>query len=300
MHESSTDPLLDALETRIKQLHGEVRTTVANGAREQAAGLHEELRRARRAWDALVSPPELEGQQLAQAGSAASVAWTATSAPAVSMLPVREQVHRVLMLLQVPAAASLITEVHGAIFPDALPSRRLSSLHRDEERAYMTAPGSRAYYLCPALTADRFSPARGLFAVSAWPLERRIIGPLSTRASFLTCAVAVAAAVKTPPGAAGAPASPAAQWLLARFALNIPGAILPGSSNNVPAPDPDLVAAAAQAELDLHADADHDVRHSAAQRAREQLDNYQQLFGIRPATPGDPAEADDAHPSSTA
>lgn len=44
------------------------------------------------------------------------------------------------------------------------------------------------YYLCSALTADRLVPARGLLAVSTWPLSRRVIGPLSPRVDFLLAA----------------------------------------------------------------------------------------------------------------
>lgn len=278
MHEPRIDPL-DALEARMEQLRREVRTALADGDAARVAALREELRRAQRAWDALVSPPESDGQTLASLGSSASAAWTPTNAPAAAMLPAREMVHRVLMLLQVPAASKLITEVHAAFFPDALPSSRLSSLRRDEERSYKAAPNSRPYYLCPALTYDLLAPARGLVTVSTWPLERRIIGPLSYRADFLACAMAVAGAVKSPPGAANSHASPAAHRLLARFALNIPGAILPTRPDGEP--DPDLVAAAARAELDLHEEADRGERREAAARARQQLSDYEQFFGVR-------------------
>ena len=269
---------LDALEARIDQLRQAVRAAIAEQDAERAASLREELRRTQRAWDALVSPPETD-EQLVALGSSASSAWTAHTAPAAAMLPAREMVHRVLMLLQVPASSKLITEVHAAFFPEALPSSRLSSLRRDEERSYKAAPNSRPYYLVPALTYDLLAPARGLVTISTWPMERRMIGPLSPRADFLTATIKVAGAVGTPPGTGATTATPAARRLLARFALNIPGATLPGRGDADP--DPTLVAAAAQAELDLHVEADLDERRASAKRARRQLNDYQQLFGVR-------------------
>lgn len=278
MHEPSVDPL-DALEARMEQLRREVRTALVDGDSGRVAALREDLKRAQRAWDALVSPPEPEGRRLTAPGAGATAAWTAASAPAAAMLPAREMVHRVLMLLQVPAASKLITEVHTAFFPDALPSSRLSSLRRDEERSYTAAPNSRPYYLCPALTFDLLAPARGLITISTWSLERRVIGPLSPRADFLTCAAAVAHAATTATEGSGAAAGPAVTRLLARFALNIPGAIPPGRPDDDP--DPGLVADAARAELAFHAESDQNTRRGAAQRARRQLDDYQQLFGVR-------------------
>ena len=106
-----------------------------------------------------------------------------------------------------------------------------------------------------------------------------MIGPLSPRADFLTATIKVAGAVGTPPGTGATTATPAARRLLARFALNIPGATLPGRGDADP--DPTLVAAAAQAELDLHVEADLDERRASAKRARRQLNDYQQLFGVR-------------------
>ena len=41
------------------------------------------------------------------------------------------------------------------------------------------------------------------------------------------------------------------------------------------------IAAAGAAELDIHAARDHDDRAQAAQRARRQLDDAEQLFGTR-------------------
>ena len=133
--------------------------------------------------------------------------------------------------------------------PGSCAASRLTSLRRDEERSYRSAPNARPYYLCPALTSDLLSPARALLCVSTWPMEQRIVGPLSPRVDFLTAAIRVAEAASSPgrrrPGEPGG-----AQRLLRRFAMNIPGAWTghPGKT-----PRPADVAAAAQAELDIHA-----------------------------------------------
>ena len=169
--------------------------------------LRAELRRTERSWDALVTPPdrpEEDRQGLA------------------SLLPAREQVHQALTLLGVPAAPKLIGAVHSAFFTGQLTASRLASLRRDEERSYRAAPGARPYYLCPALTSDLLSPARALLCVSTWPLEQRIMGPLSPRADFLTAAIRTAEAARALSGTG--PASIAVERLLRRFAMNIPGA----------------------------------------------------------------------------
>jgi hypothetical protein len=82
-------------------------------------------------------------------------------------------VHQALTLLGVPAAYRLITAVHDAFFGSVLPGARLTSLRRDEERSFRTMPHARPYYLCAALISDLLAPARGLLAVSTWPMERR-------------------------------------------------------------------------------------------------------------------------------
>jgi hypothetical protein len=122
--------------------------------------------------------------------------------PEGSLLPLREQVYEVLSLLQVPAAPKLIATVHGAFFGATFPTTRLTSLKRDEERSFRAAPFARPYYICAALSADYLTPARGLLAISTWPMERRVIGSLSPRVDFLTAAVRVAEAIEripTPP-----------------------------------------------------------------------------------------------------
>jgi hypothetical protein len=163
----------------------------------------------------------------------------------------------------------MVIAVHEAFFGSEIVGARLTSLRRDEERSFRSAPYSRPYYLCSALTADHLAAARGLLAVSTWPMSSRIIGPLSPRVDFLTAAIRVAEQVGRSPGTDG-------QRLLWRFAANIPGA-----AEGFGAVEPEAVARAARAELAVHEEADRSHREAAAARARAQLDDAAQLFGSR-------------------
>lgn len=255
---------VEILERRIDRLRVAVREAVLAGERERANALRRELRQAEQEWeDALAraaeSRPEASQPQAGQPRAAATS----------SLLPLREQVHEALALLAVPAAPRLIAAVHEAFFTATFPGSKLTSLKRDEERSFRTAPFARPYYICAALTAGLLTPARGLLAVSTWPMECRVIGSLSPRVDFLTAAINVAAAVErlTQP-------VPAARRLLWRFATSIPGAA--EDANRI---DPRRVIHAAEAERKVHEPGDREARGAAARRAREQLDDAQQLFG---------------------
>ncbi|GAA0591159.1 hypothetical protein [Actinomadura livida] len=265
MFRSPGVPTPDELETRISELRAAVRRAVAAGDRSNARELRAELRRAEQAWDDAVL-----GEGGADAGAGDRADRDRDGGPR-GLLPVREQVHQALTLLGAPAAPKLIGSVYAAFFPGGVPASRLTSLRRDEERSFRTAPYARPYYLCAALTADLLAPARGLLTVSTWPLEQRIVGPLSPRTDFLTSAVRLAehAGRGTP--------SPGAQRLLWRFASNIPGAV----TGTVGTVDPAVLAEAARAELEVHREPDRRRRASAAGRARAQLDDAELLFGSR-------------------
>lgn len=260
---------IQALERRIDELRVAVREAVLAGDAARASARRADLKRAEQAW---------EDSLTAQAPSPGPGAGPeAAAAPSGSLLPLREQVYEALSLLQVPAAPKLIATVHEAFFGSTFPTTRVTSLKRDEERSFRSAPFARPFYICAALSADYLSPSRGLLAVSTWPMERRVIGSLSPRVDFLTAAVHVADAIEripVPP--------PTARQLLHRFAGNIPGAAPVPPAAAVPGPDqvrPDVVRQAAQAELAVHAEADARLRKDAADRARRQLRDAEQLFG---------------------
>jgi hypothetical protein len=264
---------LDALEERMQQLQQAMRRARLERDDERLKELRAELRRTQNAYEALFAQPD---DSLAETGSPPSP----NQPQSRTLLPAREQVHQVLTLLDIPAAPKLISSVHAAFFASALPPARLTSLRRDEERSYRSAPNARPYYLCPALTSDLLSPARGLLTISIWPLEQRIVGPLSARVHFLTGAIRIAQAAQrlAPPNS---PLPTAAERLLHRYALNIPDA-QPTTTRDKPAQDRtdlDLLRRAAEAELAVHIDADTTARTAAADRALHTLDDAGRLFG---------------------
>ncbi|MEV0156008.1 hypothetical protein AB0H57_20015 [Micromonospora sp. NPDC050686] len=254
---------IENLERRIDDLRASVRRAVIARDQPRARALRAELRGAERSWEQVLTDLADDADVEAQ-----------PSEPDAPLVSVREQVHHALTLLSAPAAPKLIAEVHGAFFGSAatgLAAGRLTHLRRDEERSFRTARHSRPYYLCSALTADHLAPARGLLAVSTWPLERRIIGPLSPRVDFLTATIKVAEqAARIREECAGV------ARLLRRFATTIPGA-----AEGYEFVDPAVVIKAAQAELDMHAAEDRSQREAAAERARRQMDGAEQLFGSR-------------------
>ncbi|WP_424532219.1 hypothetical protein ACOZ38_18750 [Sphaerisporangium viridialbum] len=249
---------LDDLEERINALRGEIRQAMRARESALARSLRAELRRAERAWDLALAAHEPAHDPAREEED---------EPPPGSLLPVREQVHQALTLLGVPAAAKMIVAVHGALRAGSLKGTQLTSLRRDEERSFRTSPFARPYYLCAALT-DRLSASRGLLAVSTWPLEQRVVGPLSPRVDFLTTAIRVAGHIMRL-AETGEPTPPSAQRLLSRLAQNVPGA----------APDPALVVKAARAELEVHAAADAAARAEIAGRARDRLRDAERLFG---------------------
>jgi hypothetical protein len=267
----------EALEALISGLRGEVRRSVLAGDARMAGALRRELKDAERAWDralareanAAEDQPALHPERARQFGPPGA------DASSGALLPLREQVHEALSVLQVPAAPRLIAAVHEAFFATTFPTARLTSLRRDEERSFRTAPFARPYYICAALATDYLAPSRGLLAVSTWPMERRLIGSLSPRVDFLVSAINVAQAIEQVPEPV-----PAARALLARFAANVRGSST-GMLRYSPAGkiDPHVVIRAARAELEVHQDEDRRTRTEAAKRAREQLDDAEQLFG---------------------
>jgi len=302
------DESVEELESRISSLRAAVRQAVLAGDSRRASALRRDLRHAEQEWEQALDAASgqlpaagvvRDANVSASAGGGSAVGARGVGSSAVGssavdssalrpasggpLLPLREQVHEALSVLRVPAAPRLIATVHEAFFATTFPTSRLTSLRRDEERSFATAPFARPYYICAALSADYLSPSRGLLAISTWPMERRIIGSLSPRVDFLIAAINVAQAIEHIPDPV-----PAAKMLLARLATSTRGS----STSPLARTGPQAVIRAAQAELEVIADDDRHVRAEAARRARAQLDDVGQLFGAasfrearrRPAT----------------
>jgi hypothetical protein len=184
------------------------------------------------------------------------------------LLPARVQALHVLAWLAVPAPPRLVVLAHAAFFPASdLTTGGLARLLREDERSYHVGAPPAPYHLCPALTAARLAPAHGLVALSAWPLERRIVGPLSRRADTLAVTVRVADEAARRPGA-----SALVTALLRDLAADLPGAPFDVMR-------PERVAEQARAALAGCAAADAQARSAAAARAREDLTEAERLFG---------------------
>ncbi|MGK5545522.1 hypothetical protein ACSNOH_12420 [Streptomyces sp. URMC 127] len=278
---------LEELEEHLSRLRAQLRE--ARRARDTVAAsrIRGELREVETAWERALDAEEAAAGTSGEEPATRDIALRAPASAAPpargrqekrsvqGAVPIREQVHQSLTLLGAPASPKLISSVYEAFFTEPLVATKLASLRRDEERSFSAQGYARPYYICAALTHDRLTPARGLLAVSVWPLERRIIAPLSQRADFLTHAVGTAEQIQRL-SAAGHPPSEAAWQLLGRFALNIPGAC---DSDDL---DPERVISAARLEAAVHQQADDTQRRASAERARTQLTDGQQLFGAAP------------------
>ncbi|MCP2290643.1 hypothetical protein [Nocardia amikacinitolerans] len=250
----------EKLEARIGELRAEVRRAVTAGDRATARQLRAELRRTEDAWDSAVLG--------AEAPRAEEVPEEKTEAAG---MPIREHVHRALTLLGVPSSPKLVLAVQESFFSGAVAPARLTSLRRDEERSFRASPFTRPYYVCAALTADHLAPARGLMAVSTWPLAQRMIGPLSPRVDLLTATIRLAERIAAQPDCGAG-----ARRALWKLAISVPG--VQGSPDTI---DLAEVIDAATRELEVHRAEDARRRAEAARRANQQLDEAARLFGVR-------------------
>jgi len=195
------------------------------------------------------------------------------SAPASVQPSLRELLVQGLTEFGWPVSSALLTSYVSVRFGVRVDSRQLASHRRDEARAYSRSASGRPAWLVPALDSRRFSAMRGKLALSAWPLERRIVGPWSERADQLR--VTATLAEQQAWLAARDEERGRRLWpLVARLASSVPGAA-PVDADF----DAAQVAAACRAELELIVRQDEETRFAAASRARAQLDPTQLLWG---------------------
>lgn len=189
------------------------------------------------------------------------------------MPPLRDQVITVLRLLGRPSSIRVVGDVARARFGEAIQTSRIASLRRDEERSWIKAPGARPTYVVPPLSFDRFAPVRGLLALSAWPLETRIVAPASPRVDMLHALVRLAEELDRDQDA---PWTGALERVVWRLASSVPDAVEIGHGLN-----PRTIAQAARDELALLEPEDSGERRTAAERAVAHLDDQGRLFGTR-------------------
>jgi hypothetical protein len=190
----------------------------------------------------------------------------------------RGQAHQALLLLGAPAPARLVVDVHAALFDGDLDMPSLVALLRAEERGTEGAAGPAVPdKICRGLRAN-LTAARGLVALAAWPVARRIVTPAVARADALAMVVRVVEFVAVQPAVGASVAR-----LLRRLAADVPG-----GPEAVHVLDPGVLVGAARLALADPALADavageQAARGEAAARAAL-LDVRQQLFGV-PAVP---------------
>ncbi|MEV6421623.1 hypothetical protein [Streptomyces sp. NPDC051662] len=242
------DEALTALEREMEQLRRDARTAHTDQDHPAVRAACEQLRLAESAWYARIGQPPRQSA-------------TAQLPPLRS----KEQMRLTLAMIGAPAAPKDIRKVTLAFTGMDLPWSRLASVRRDEKRRYATSAGA-ASYICPALNADTFTPVRGLYALSDWPLERRLYTRTSARVDFLTMVTRLATHEQS--------ATPPVRELLRRMADEITGATVNESTLTAAA-----VTRAAETELRTIVQDDRARRTAAARVARRDLDPVEQIFG---------------------
>jgi len=197
------------------------------------------------------------------------------SGPAGSRGPAsstREVAVAALNELSVASAPRAVADYALARFGVEIDSRTFGALRRDEQRSWLSPRTARPLYVVPALEGHRFLALRAKIALSAWPLEARLIGPWSERVDHLRATVNLARQARwlseSSPNQAGPLLS-----LLARYSMTL------AATANV---DPVSVEEAATAELLAMEGPDTAWRREAAERARAILDERAQLWGANP------------------
>lgn len=201
----------------------------------------------------------------------------APPAASVGAGTIRDMTIAALNELEVPSAPKALSDYGRIRFDSFLNYRALTSLRRDEQRAW-NSRSHRPVYVVPALEGRRFLAVRGKLALSSWPLAQRLIGPWSERVDHLRATLNLASQYEW---LAGQDPERAARLstLLGHYGETIPGARAADETE----PDIDRIRRATEAELGQLEPQDQDWRAEAAARA-DRLGEEQQLFGARPPT----------------
>jgi hypothetical protein len=98
--------------------------------------------------------------------------------------PLREIVLDLLVDAGSPLNSLLLASVLRPLHGRDIPSTRFGTLSNDEAKSFDSSR-ARPVYLCHCLTHDQGQPVKRFWARSDWPLEARVMGPMSGRILFL-------------------------------------------------------------------------------------------------------------------
>ncbi len=140
---------------------------------------------------------------------------------------IRELVLDSIDEIGVPSSPATISEFSQIMTGSGIKSARVARLRRDEERAARRDAGSRAAWVAPAISSSRLTAMPRLFTSSAWPIERRIVGPRSARVDHLRATLAFLDRYERLHAAGATEAGPM-ELLAVRFARGVPGATSAG------------------------------------------------------------------------
>lgn len=98
--------------------------------------------------------------------------------------PVRDLILDVLQDAGSPLNSLLLASVLRPLHGRDIPSTRFGTLSNDETKSFDSSR-ARPVYLCHCLTHDQGQPVKRFWARSDWPLEERVMGPMSGRILFL-------------------------------------------------------------------------------------------------------------------
>jgi hypothetical protein len=98
--------------------------------------------------------------------------------------PLRDVLLDLLADAGAPLNSTLVSSVFHVLFDRDVPPTRFGTLSTDEQKSF-DSTRVRPVYLCHCLNYDDGQAVKRFWARSDWPLQDRIVGPMSGRALFL-------------------------------------------------------------------------------------------------------------------
>lgn len=185
--------------------------------------------------------------------------------------PIREMVAEVLHTVGVPLPARTVAELAAVLLDRQVPSARLASIRRDEERAFRRRPTARPEWIVPAINTVNLAAMPRLLALSSWEPDRRLIGPRSAHVNHLKAVIAMIE--RAGRGSRSATQQQRFLALIRRLAAPLPGASRADSSVSL-----DGIVQAAREELELVEPEDSRDRAQAA-RLLLDLEPHERFWG---------------------